>query len=263
MIVCSEKHLIPVSVNTITLKKDDYYFYVHRDVYDSAVALSDRYTFETLLEKVEPEKNRDIMNYYKDKFPKPLDILVPFLSLLNFNISDELAEDQHNVEIITGILHVITNGCDVRRFIQIPKEVRRAVTYSIGITEEYEMSWERFFDEAIDYDDLMNFLRTGKNEIPKINYHYEPAPPIEVDSKEIIEEKSEDEIRYEKMMEDADDILGDDDELKKILEEAKNSSNTEKAKEEGKSDSINSNSTNELDVDERKARIKNLLGDDD
>jgi hypothetical protein len=157
MIVASKERYLPVVVNTLVLSKDDWYFYLHRDVYDQAVILTDRYdrAVDDLMELIgNKQRNEEAVRWFYEQAPKPLHILAPYLQL----IDGEIARD---MELICGVLHVVTAMIQVRQFILKPPEIRKSVSFSLTIKEEYEMAWERFFVSAIPYGQRGLLLQAG------------------------------------------------------------------------------------------------------
>lgn len=147
MLVVSRERYLPVTVNTLVLYAHESYFYIHRDVYDQAIILSDRYeSLDELAALVGGyEINGDTVQWFYANAPKPLHILAPYLSLID-------GEIEQDMELCCGVLHVITSLIHVRHFIQKPQEVRKSVSFSLSIKEEYEMAWDRFFMTALPYD---------------------------------------------------------------------------------------------------------------
>ncbi|OBY77766.1 hypothetical protein BBG47_19955 [Paenibacillus sp. KS1] len=148
MIVCSKERYIPVTINTLVLHKEDRYYYVHRDVYDQAVILADRYAdLEHLMELVGGTSvNQEIVEWFYQQAPRPLHILAPYLRLVDGAL-------ERNIEICCGVLHAITAMISVRNFILKPQEIRKSVSFSLTAKEEYEMAWDRFFLSAIPYEE--------------------------------------------------------------------------------------------------------------
>lgn len=144
MIVASRKRYLPVTTNTIVLSQADWYFYVHRDVYDQAVVLSDLHQhYEELLPFVmTSNKNEKAIEFFYLNAPKPINILAPFLGLVNGNIEED-------IELCSGILHTITAMINTRNYIQKSAEIRKSVSFSLAIKEEYEIAWDRFFMTSI------------------------------------------------------------------------------------------------------------------
>ncbi|GFN30943.1 hypothetical protein [Paenibacillus xylaniclasticus] len=147
MIVVTKERYIPVMVNMIVLTKGEHYFYIHRDVYDQAVILSDRYReFSQLSELVGgKDVNGETAAWFYESAPKPLHIFAPYLLLIDGVIDKDM-------EQACGVLHVITSMIHVRQFIEKPPEIRRSVSFSLSIKEEYEMAWDRFIASSIPYD---------------------------------------------------------------------------------------------------------------
>lgn len=148
MIVASRDRYLPVAVNTMVLCKDEWYFYLHRDVYDQAVVLADRY--EQSLDELAAmigghDTNAETMRWFFAYAPRPLHILAPYLRLIEGEIEPDL-------ELVCGVLHVITAMIQVRQFILKPPEIRKSVSFSLTIRAEYEMAWERFFASSVPYD---------------------------------------------------------------------------------------------------------------
>lgn len=148
MIVCSKERYIPVTINTLVLLKEDRYYYVHRDVYDQAVILADRYAdLEQLMELVGGTSvNQEIVEWFYQQAPRPLHILAPYLRLVDGAL-------ERNIEVCCGVLHAITAMISVRNFILKPQEIRKSVSFSLTAKEEYEMAWDRFFLSAIPYEE--------------------------------------------------------------------------------------------------------------
>lgn len=158
MLIVSKERYLPVSFNTIVLHEHDNYFYIHRDVYDQAVILSESYaSLEELAALVGGyETNRDTVRWFHTQAPKPLNILAPYLLLIDGHIEPEIG-------ICCGALHVITSLIQVRSFILKPQEVRRSVCFSLSIKEEYEMAWDRFFISALPYNEYKEMCRIAND----------------------------------------------------------------------------------------------------
>ncbi|TQR44218.1 hypothetical protein [Paenibacillus popilliae] len=160
MIVCSKERYIPVTINTLVLHKEDRYYYVHRDVYDQAVILADRYAdLEHLMELVGGTSvNQEIVEWFYQQAPRPLHILAPYLRLVDGAL-------ERNIEICCGVLHAITAMISVRNFILKPQEIRKSVSFSLTAKEEYEMAWDRFFLSAIPYEERYQAVPTYRSVI--------------------------------------------------------------------------------------------------
>lgn len=148
MLVISNKRLVPVQINTTVLQGEDgNYYYLHRDLYDQLVILTDSYDngermdllIKTLLgeDKALPE---NLQNFF-DTVPLPLKLAAPFLLL----VKD--AEKLETIEDMCGALTVISMSVNLRRILKVDKSIRAAVTFSLHVTEEYRTHWDRFFQE--------------------------------------------------------------------------------------------------------------------
>lgn len=146
MLVASKDRFLPTVINTLVLSKKDYFFYIHRDVYDQAVILADRYTPQELKTIVEPEYNTSVIDYFYERAPYPINILAPFLGIVNPGLPEDM-------EVLTGALHVITAATNIKAYVEVNKELRKTLQFSLYIQEEYEMAWERFFITSIPYDE--------------------------------------------------------------------------------------------------------------
>ena len=151
MIVFSKKRVLATQINTITLPVGEDYLYVHRDVYDKAVILADRHTLSDMMLIVEPEHNKAAIDFFYENVPQPLHILAPFLGLVDGQLEDDIEE-------LIGAMHAITMVLDVRGYSKLRRELRKGVTLSLSVKEEYELAWERFFALSIPYEerDILN-----------------------------------------------------------------------------------------------------------
>lgn len=164
MLVTSKKRYLPTAINTLVLAKDDYFFYIHRDVYDKALILANRYSLDELIRIVEPSSNPIAIQYFYDHVPAPIHILAPFLGL----VTSDLPED---IEILTGAIHVITAATDVIAYTQVHTELRKTLEFSLYIQEEYEMAWERFFITSIPYEERTRRVNPQPSDILREPLH--------------------------------------------------------------------------------------------
>jgi antitoxin component HigA of HigAB toxin-antitoxin module len=144
MLVFSQKRLTPLHINMITLKDaDNNYYYVHRSLYDQAVILYDLYSekIPTLDTVIAGTKNKPEMDFFLKNAPVPINILGRFLALIEGSLPTDL-------EILCGALHVMSTSLDFRRMLKLDFALRRSARFSLSITEEYSVLWERFFNEC-------------------------------------------------------------------------------------------------------------------
>jgi hypothetical protein len=146
MLVVTEERYLPTLHNTIVIHNGSYYFYIHRDVYDSLVILSDRYSLESLTAMVVPIGNEETIKWFYDNAPRPINILAPYIGLVDCEIPATIVD-------CCGALHTITSIIDVRNFVKQPVELRRSIRFSMSVRDEYEMAWESFINTSIPYAD--------------------------------------------------------------------------------------------------------------
>lgn len=153
MLYCSKSRLVPTNINLMTLEsKDEMYYYVHRSLYDQAVILSDRYKDKEkeLMDMIGTYKSDDVpecVSYFHLVVPEPLNILGYFLALVDQ--FDLLSAD---IEVLCGTIHQMSSAINFRKLISMPKEIRAQVQFSLNIQEEYQLSWDRFFQESLQYN---------------------------------------------------------------------------------------------------------------
>lgn len=159
MLIYSTTKLLPANVNMIVLAdKSGAYYYVHRSLFEQAVIIEDRYKENTeALEKalgVEADAPAPAcVTRFLEEVPRPLNMLGYFLYLVND--TEEL--DPDNMTELCGAIHVMSSVLNFREFLRIPREARAGVSFSLSVREEYELSWDRFFQEAIPYSALSSY----------------------------------------------------------------------------------------------------------
>lgn len=156
MLIYSEERLVPTDVNMMTIRAKDNvgYFYVHRSLYDQAVVIDDIYsdTPEMLRKQITgKEDSREDLAIYEEKAPKPLSILSAFLLLVE--------QPLENFEDMVGAIHVMSGPLHFRNMLKIPIEMRNTPSFSLSIREEYQLAWDRFFQNTMPYSDDMFFRR--------------------------------------------------------------------------------------------------------
>lgn len=153
MLVVSEKRLVPVHINTIVLQGDDgMYYYMHRDFYDQMVVLTDTYVHgdkvdvltQKLFGKDFKEFPTNVQEFY-DRVPWPVKMAAPFLMLVN-----KVEQLTEFVDLV-GAVSVMSMSLNMRMMTKLPKEVLAAVTFSLHVREEYQPTWDRFFQENPEY----------------------------------------------------------------------------------------------------------------
>lgn len=152
MLIYSKERLMPSNINMMVLKDENGgYYYIHRSLYDQAVIIEDRYKDnpEAIIRGLgkNPEEYHSInVANFVSEVPKPINILGYFLYLI-----DGIHSTVETIEVLCGAVHVMSSILNFRQFLKTPKEIRASVSFSLSIREEYEVSWDRFFQEAIPY----------------------------------------------------------------------------------------------------------------
>lgn len=142
MLLYSKERFYPTLINTLVLQDAELAFwYVHRSVYDPAITLGVKQTVDSLVTLIDSEHNHKASELWYEKAPVPLNILAPFFGL----VTKELPQD---IEILAGVMHVITSQVDVYNLIRQKKEIRQTIKFSLSVTQEYQMSWDSFKAQA-------------------------------------------------------------------------------------------------------------------
>lgn len=141
MLICSAKRYYPTDVNMLVLEKDGLYFYVHRSLYDQAVILDDmlsRIGIDEMCMKIKRSKPVPMVYDFIAKAPKPISALGCFLVLVTEPLTDFID--------MCGAIHVMSGPLNFRRMIDLPVELQNSIQFSLSVKEEYELSWDRWFD---------------------------------------------------------------------------------------------------------------------
>ena len=141
MLICSAKRYYPTDVNMLVLDKDGLYFYVHRSLYDQAVILDDmlsRIGIDEMCMKIKRSKPVPMVYDFIAKAPKPISTLGCFLVLVTEPLTDFID--------MCGAIHVMSGPLNFRLMIDLPVELQNSIQFSLSVEEEYELSWDRWFD---------------------------------------------------------------------------------------------------------------------
>lgn len=153
MLIYSKNRLVPTSINMMVLEDTEgAYYYVHRSLYEQAVILEDSYgsNLVGLRLMIAGARNRPSADYFYQHAPKPIGILGLYLELVEGE--EDFGED---IEMMCGILHVMSSSLNFRNLLKIEARIRASVRFSLSIKEEYQLPWDRFFQEALDYDNVI------------------------------------------------------------------------------------------------------------
>ena len=149
LIYSKDKLQNPIGVNTIMLEdKEGHYYFTHRTLYDQAVVVKHTYNSNApmllYVLGVEAPAVPEIVQYFTDNAPDPINALGPFLTLItDYN---KLPKDMRT---LCGVLHVISRQISLLSYLKVDPTLRASVTFSLSITEEFEIDYERFFQESI------------------------------------------------------------------------------------------------------------------
>lgn len=162
MLVYSKERFYPTAINTIILEgSDGGFWYIGRAVYDAALMLSVKQNLGGIYQLIDSDTNSKAITFWVENAPEPLTILGPYFGL----VTEELPED---IEVLGGVMHVITSQINAYNFIRQKKEIRQTVQFSLAVTKEYQLEWESFkIVCAKDYvpQVLMNFPMFGNGKI--------------------------------------------------------------------------------------------------
>ena len=151
-------------INVIILQDEEGgYYYVHRDTYDQALMLTEAYSDKTAISKMfDSITNMSVAEKAYNFLPKPINILAPFLCLVDGDLDIEKKED------IIGALHILTQTLNMRRIVTLPSQARNSLTFSLHIIEEYKSSWESFFVSFGQANVIANGAKTSTTVIENI-----------------------------------------------------------------------------------------------
>lgn len=174
----SGERLVPAQTNIITLKADDGYIYVDKSTYEQATVLNHKYCsdYDGLCKLVGGTNHADLVKFYYDNIPEPMNILAPFIGII-----DASTQFDGTLEELVGCLHVIARSIDFTKFVKIPAEIRNTVTFSDHIRKEYEIQWREFINECVPYQYIYDvFAKEGTFANAKIpTFTAAPSMPVE------------------------------------------------------------------------------------
>ena len=159
MLIYSEQRLVPTDVNMMVIRSKDNvgYFYIHRALYDQAVIINDIYGEDPVLlikAITNKEESRPDVDYFLEKAPVPINILGPFLLLVKQELTDFVD--------MVGAIHVMSGPLSLRGMLKIPYEMRNLQpSFSLSIKEEYQLAWDRFFQNTMPYTTDMFHMPTA------------------------------------------------------------------------------------------------------
>lgn len=216
MLYCNEERFVPTNINVMTIESNDgMFYYVHRSLYDQAVIINDRYKGKenelmNLIGRYENDEPTECVSFFHLVVPEPINILGYFLSLI-----DGYESMSQDIEVLCGAIHQMSAQISFRSMIGIPMELRAQVRFSLSIENEYKLSWDRFFQEALPYEEDM-FLRRAEpvyvQQQPQIPQQVTPQMQAFLEA-----EENEEVFDWDSFVDD--DILEEKEEPKIVVEE--------------------------------------------
>lgn len=115
------------------------YIVVSKNVYNTAVILSDRFgDAPSLIErKISLKRHQEFVDYFAENAPSPLHMLAPFLHLASPEV-----KMKRDIEMLCGYLHIMSMAIDFNTYLGVPEEVRKEVEFTRGQLITYKNSWE-------------------------------------------------------------------------------------------------------------------------
>lgn len=164
----------------MTLEKNGTYFYVGKSLYDSLVILKNNYEFERVGELIGVENNLETIEWLREELPSPLDIIAPFLRLVNKEIGDDL-------ELCTGVLHeIFCTGLDPYGFLRTPADMRRGIEFGRTVGSLYQEMWKGMLTHFRDYDLVMEAL---SNPYPATNRYQNDYSLANINTGRVVDEE--------------------------------------------------------------------------
>lgn len=162
MLTVSLNRLVPTGINSVTLFKDEAYYYADRSTYDACTIISHLYDFNRLINSIGTQDDDKIAyaEWLFETLPKPINVLAPFTALV-----DEVLP--YDVEDAIKALHIITSALSPLKYLEVPAEIRKDVIYSLSIIEEAELSTTVALAEMVDYDVVLNAVKGGYQQQPQ------------------------------------------------------------------------------------------------
>lgn len=123
----------------LEIECDDAFVYLSKSTYEQALLLADRMENEiTYLQKLvlgdDIENNKIAQDYFFENAPEPVNILAPYLGLVQPVLSCNMRE-------LCGVLHMLSMQIDFNLYTKVPKEVRVGIVFTKNSIRRYEQNW--------------------------------------------------------------------------------------------------------------------------
>lgn len=152
-----ESRMVSTLTNVMTLAvPEGGYIYVDKSTYEQATVLNTKFgtSMNDLAQLIGTTYHAEQITKFWQIMPEPIRVLAPF-----FGILDPAIQFSGDTEELVGCMHVISESLDFWKYIKLPRDVRRNVTFSDHIKYEYQVAYEKFRTESISYDKLVEIFR--------------------------------------------------------------------------------------------------------
>lgn len=173
MIIYSNRNLITNKFDVIRLlDKTDKAVYVSKEVYEAASVLSHRFQgdIDILLNILEFGMNHRVaVNYFYENAPKPLNILAPYLGIVDTKDTEiDVAAESGDIEVLYGVLHSVSNYIDFNKYALANAALRTDVTLPKEDVFKYKDEWERLIQQSFKEVDMEGLTVTGSTDLTKV-----------------------------------------------------------------------------------------------
>lgn len=116
--------------------------FLSSEVYEQAVIITHR--FDGLINQIKKildcdENHEEAVNWFYNNAPEPINILAPFLGLVNSDVEELYGPNRE--EVMYGFLHYMSNYIDFNEFLLVPDVVRKGISVSKLSITAYQKSW--------------------------------------------------------------------------------------------------------------------------
>lgn len=123
----------------LEIESDGAFVYLSKSTYEQALLLADRMENEiTYLQSLvlgdDVANNKIAQDYFFENAPEPVNILAPFLGLVQPILGCNMRE-------LCGVLHMLSMQIDFNLYTKVPKEVRAGVMFTKNSIRRYEQNW--------------------------------------------------------------------------------------------------------------------------
>lgn len=119
---------------------DNSVVYVSKNTYDQAVVINDRFEGErtVLCKRLGADRNDELVVFFYDNAPSPINILAPFLGLLRKEVDVPIDD----IEVQYGYLHMLSQIINFNGYANVPEEARASLSIGRAVLNSYRESWK-------------------------------------------------------------------------------------------------------------------------